>query len=112
MIGGALEHQRGDGLHAGPLGFGQAGFVLTQVNDFQLLACRIEGPGHVLLGSHAHGAAGMVEDRFAFHAFGDGEFRVVAATSPGLASRRSTVRRAGSLPSGHKTVAGHHLVTG
>jgi hypothetical protein len=67
VIGGTFEDEGGHGFHPGALGFGNAGFLLAEVNVFDIEPRGVEGVGDVLFGGHADGTTGVIEDGFAFH---------------------------------------------
>jgi hypothetical protein len=62
-----IQHQGGNGFNAGSLSFSHPLLVLTEVNDFDIEARRIQCGGEVLFGGHADGTTGVIELGFGFH---------------------------------------------
>lgn len=63
------QHQRGYRLHASALGFAHAVFTLTQMDDFNIEARRVECGGDVLFCGNTHRTTGVIEYGFGFHVY-------------------------------------------
>lgn len=69
--------QSGNRLDTGGLCFFQTRFVAAQVDNLNIIFRGVKRMGYVLLGGDAHGASGVVKNRFGLH---NGSPGLVSAT--------------------------------
>jgi hypothetical protein len=62
-----IQHEGGNGLNAGPLGFGHSLFGLAEMDELDIVARGIECGGKILFGGYANGTTGVIELGFGFH---------------------------------------------